>query len=294
MTEQTLQKETKAALPVWARIVLIIISFFILTGIFQFIGILILKIPFTDREALENLSVNQLLVMQLLSFIGMAIVVYLFRVFIDKKSILSLGFSIKNRGRDIIAGFVFAVTVIGGGSLILHLLGYIDLSYNQINTKTLLLSFILFIFVSLSEEILGRGYILNNLLTSMNKYWALIISALIFMLFHGMNFNLSPIAFLNLFLAGILLGATYIYTKNLWFPISLHLFWNFFQGPILGYSVSGQKIDSLFLLETMGNKNISGGEFGFEGSIVCSVITVIAILLVVSYYNKTTTNSTSE
>jgi len=90
-------------------------------------------------------------------------------------------------------------------------------------------------------------------------------------------------------LAGILLGSTYIFTKNLWFPISLQLFWNFFQGPVFGYPVSRQKIDSLLTNKTIGNETMSGGKFGFEGSILCTIITIVSIILIMIYYNKKTT-----
>jgi len=288
MTEQSLEKENKTSLSVWARIVLIIISYFILAGIFQFVGGLIVNIPLTNLNAFKNISINQLLILELCSFTALVIVIYRFRTSIDKKTILSMGFSFKNRVNDIIAGFIIALSIIGGGSLILYVLAYINFSDTQIDIQTLLLSLFLFTIVSLNEEILLRGYILNNLLTSMNKYLALTISALIFMLMHVFNFNLSLIAFLNLFLAGLLLGSTYIFTKNLWFPLSLHLFWNFLQGPILGYSVSGRKIDSLFSLEIIGNNYINGGEFGFEGSILCSILTIISVLLILLYYNRPT------
>ncbi len=286
MTEKILDKGSKASLPVWARIILIIISYLILGGIFQIIGMSIANIPLTDMNELKEISINQQFVLQLFSFIALIIIVYIFRKFIDKESIKSIGLSLRNRTTDIATGFIIALSIIGGGSLILYVLGYIDFSNIEFNFQTLALSFVLFILVSLTEEILMRGYILNNLLTSMNKYLALIISAAIFALLHSLNFNLSIIGIINLLLAGILLGSTYIFTKNLWFPISLHLFWNYFQGPIFGYSVSGQKIESLLTIKTIGKETINGGEFGFEGSILCTIITIVAILLIIRYYNK--------
>lgn len=292
MTEKILEKKKKASLPVWARIVLIIISFLILDGIFEFIGMLITNVSVTDMNAVKNMNINQQLLLKLFGFIALIIIVYIFRKFIDKKSIKSIGFSLKNRTTDIVAGFIIALAVMGGGSLILYIFGYIDFLNIQFDFQTLLLSFFLCILISLTEEILFRGYILNNLLTSMNKYLALIISAIIFSLLHSFNPNLSPIGIINILLVGILLGSTYIFTKNLWFPLSLHLFWNFFQGPIFGYSVSGLKIESLFTLKTIGNKTINGGEFGFEGSILCSILIIVSIILVMLYSNNKKTANT--
>ena len=158
----------------------------------------------------------------------------------------SLGFSIRNRYIDFVAGFFVAFLIFGLGTMILILIDSIKLVDFHVDFPTLLKSLFLFILVSFTEEILVRGYILNNLLTSMNKYFALLISSAIFALLHLFNPHISTLSFLNLFLAGVLLGASYIFTKNLWFPISLHLFWNFIQGTILGFPVSGEYSDSLF------------------------------------------------
>ena len=127
MTEQSLEKESKTSLSIWARIVLIIISYFILAGIFQFVGGLIMNVPITNLTALKNMSINQLLILELCSFTALVIVMFRFRKFIDKKTILSMGFSFKNRIKDIIAGFIIALFIIGGGSLILYVLDYINL-----------------------------------------------------------------------------------------------------------------------------------------------------------------------
>jgi hypothetical protein len=140
----------------------------------------------------------------------------------------------------------------------------------------------LFRIVSLSEELLFRGYILNNLLMSGKRYNALILSSVIFALFHSINPNLTLLAFVNIFLAGMLLGSSYIFTQNIWFPLSLHLFWNFFQGAVFGYPVSGHEIDSLFSFQPLGKNLLHGGEFGFEGSMICTIFvsfTVVALLI---------------
>ena len=287
MNETPNKKSNKPALPVWGRIILIIIAFLFLGGFLQVIGALIAKVPLMQQSGFENLSMSQQLILQLSTFIALIVIVYLFRNFIDKKSIKSMGFALKNKGTDIVAGFIMALFIIGGGTLILYSLGYLEFSNFQFNQQTLFLTFLLFLFVSFQEEILFRGYILNNLLkTRMNKYLGLLVSAILFALFHAFNANLSLLGMINLVLAGLILGSTYIFTQNLWFPISLHLFWNFLQGPIFGYAVSGQNIDSITTIELTGDNLMNGGRFGFEGSLVCTILSVIAIGLTLYYYNK--------
>ena len=288
MATKTKSLQKKAALPTWARIVLFIVAFLIVSGIFQVIGLLLAGIPLMEAADVSKMSTEVLFVVQLCGFIGLAILVFVFRKYIDRRSILSLGFSIKNRTTDLGMGLLIAVLLIGGGSLILKLLGVAEFSLGEVNFGAFALSFLLFIVVALNEEIMMRGYILNNLLTVMNKYLALLITAVLFTAMHGLNSGLSWIAFTNLFLAGILLGSSYIFTQNLWFPISLHLFWNFLQGPVLGYRVSGQKVESVFSINLSGNEMLNGGDFGFEGSLVCTIMSVLIIGVIFVYYSKRT------
>ena len=123
-----------------------------------------------------------------------------------------------------------------------------------------------------------RGYILKNLCESFNKYIALIFSSMVFMLMHIGNPNISVLSVINLFLAGIFLGIYCIHKNNLWFPIGAHFTWNYFQGPIFGFEVSGNKVKSLFNQNLIGSDIITGGEFGFEGSILLTFLMIIGII----------------
>ena len=153
--------------------------------------------------------------------------------------------------------------------------------------KEIILSVGLFLIVAINEEVLMRGYVLRNLMYSFNKYIALIFSSILFSLMHGLNPNMDWFSYLNLFLAGILLGSTYIFTQNLWFPIALHFSWNFFQS-LFGFNVSGQDFYSLIEFKIAKPNLINGGLFGFEGSIFCIVIQLILIISILIYYNKAT------
>jgi len=282
------ENATKPSLSLWVRIPLFIVAFMIVGGIFQLIGVLAAGVPLKEISKSETFSIGQHVVIGLFELVSLSLIIILFRREIDRQSIMSLGFSFAKRYNDLLAGLAVAVSTIGIGTLILYTLGYISMSSVNFDAKTVLLSFILFICVAINEEVLMRGYILNNLMTGMNKYLALLLSSSIFGLLHLFNDGVTVLAMVNLILAGILLGSSYIFTKNLWFPISLHLFWNFFQGPVLGYSVSGMKVNPIFTLSSTGNELFTGGEFGFEGSIVCTVLLVAATAAVIGYYGKKT------
>jgi membrane protease YdiL (CAAX protease family) len=284
VSEQVLTQKQKSGMPVALRIFLYLIAVFLGSAIFQIIGILIAGIPLEEVASIGEMGVYVHLIMGLWGLVPLAFFTFIFRKYVDEKSIVSLGFEIKGRGRDMIAGLVVALLLIGGGSLLLKLFGYIEFEVSEVSFTVLALNFLFFIVVALSEEIMMRGYILNNLLSVINRYAALVITAFLFAGMHGLNDNLTWLSMLNLFLAGIILGATYIFTKNLWFPISLHLFWNFLQGPVLGYNVSGQTTESFLSVTQKGNELFTGGEFGFEGSIVCSILIVLFSMGIFVYY----------
>lgn len=271
-------------IPVAGKITLIIIAYFFVVGAAQLIGFMAAGIHSYSRIVIENISLYQMFILQIFTLSALVFLIYIFRKYLDRKTIISLGLSFKNKKQDLFYGFVMAFFIIGSGFLALYLSGYISILHIQINLSDFLLSFIILVMAAFEEEIFVRGYILNNLLTVTNKYVALIISSAIFALFHILNSDISYLSMASLFLAGILLGYSYLFTNNLWFPISLHLFWNFFQGPVFGFHVSGQSFPSILLIRDIGNPLINGGKFGFEGSVICILTEIISIFFLITYF----------
>ena len=123
---------------------------------------------------------------------------------------------------DFYKGLLAGTVLICSGFILLTVLNLtlIDLTYFSFYDQ--IFYFFLFTIVSLNEEIAIRGYILHNLSSSFNKYVALIISSLVFMIMHLGNPNIGILPLVNLFLAGIFLGIYTIHKNNLWFaPLSL-------------------------------------------------------------------------
>ena len=219
---------------------------------------------------------------------------FVFRKLVDKQSILSMGFEWKGYRRQAASGFFLGILLLCIGSLVLVLLQFLFFTAMSFHPAELCLSLVFFIIVSFTEEIAFRGYILNNLLQSANKWVALLVSAALFSVFHAANANISVLALLNIFVAGFLLGINYIFTRNIWFAVFLHFSWNFFQGSILGFEVSGMNISSLFQQTLKGPDMLTGGAFGFEGSIVCLLLNILTCVLLTSYYAGYRTRSLPE
>ncbi|MEO8150998.1 MAG: CPBP family intramembrane glutamic endopeptidase [Bacteroidia bacterium] len=131
------------------------------------------------------------------------------------------------------------------------------------------------------EEVLFRGIIFRIAEEKLGSYMALGISAIIFGAIHLANPNSSFIAAAGLAIqAGLLLGAAYIYSKNLWFPIALHFAWNFTQSGIFGAATSGNAISkSLITSKISGSEIITGGQFGPEGSVQATLFCLIATII---------------
>jgi membrane protease YdiL (CAAX protease family) len=103
---------------------------------------------------------------------------------------------------------------------------------------------------------------------------------LLFALAHLANPGSSPVAVLGLFFAGLLLAAGYLATSRLWLPIGLHLSWNFCQGPVFGFPVSGFAAPSLLAVEPVGPEALTGGPFGPEASLIGILAELIGIGLI--------------
>jgi uncharacterized protein len=224
----------------------------------------------------------------IVSFFFAMLTVYVFRRVIDRQSFMSLGFEWEHHKRDAAEGLLLGLSLLGIESLILYFTGHLTWTGVTVNITDLFSGIIIMLLVAVAEETVFRGYILNNLLQSINKWLALGISSLLFALFHAGNPAITMLALLNIFLSGLVLGLNYLYTKNLWFAIMFHFSWNFFLGPVLGYEVSGLGLSSLLEQDIAGPDWLTGGEFGLEGSILDGIFSIVAFILLATQYNKPT------
>jgi len=271
----------------WLRVLKIIIPYIFIVGFFQVIGMLIMGVDFENYDSAAGTS-EQHLINTFFGLLGTFFVLWLFMKYVDKEMFIDLGFYIKNRLKEFNYGIVIGAFIMIVGYLLLIIMGQIIFKKIIFNQKEIIITILIYSIVAIVEEVLFRGYVLRNLMISFNKYTALIISSLLFSLMHGFNPNIDLFAFIDLFLAGILLGISYVYTKNLWFPIALHFSWNLTQS-FLGFNVSGIKAYSIIEF-TIPEKNLlNGGDFGFEGSILSIIAQIVFIGVIWHFYNSKNT-----
>jgi len=88
----------------WKHILLLIIPYLFIVGVFQYAGAFISEIEDLGT-ILPNL--NQLLVLNSFGFIGTFLVLYIFMRFVDEEPFVNLGFSFINRNSLVLGGFFF-------------------------------------------------------------------------------------------------------------------------------------------------------------------------------------------
>ena len=139
---------------------------------------------------------------------------------------------------------------------------------------------LVFLPAALHEELVFRGYAYQKLRT-WSRGGAITVTACLFAALHAGNSGVTPIAMVNLLLAGVLLALAYERRRHLWLPIGIHIGWNVVSGPILGYGVSGYVAGATVLTtRAAGPPWITGGAFGIEGSVWIVVVEVVGIIAV--------------
>ena len=138
-----------------------------------------------------------------------------------------------------------------------------------------------YVFVGFFEEILSRGYMMSALKTTRNKWVIFFLPAVVFGLLHLMNPSVGVLPVVNIALVGVLFGYMVVKTGDIWMPIGFHITWNFFQGNIFGFQVSGNAYDvSVLSTPSAGSSLINGGGFGPEGGLVVTLIALLGIVWV--------------
>lgn len=140
--------------------------------------------------------------------------------------------------------------------------------------------------LALGEEILFRGFMLNGLIHILkNKYIAVTITAVLFGLAHAGNPNATTVSIISNALGGVMYAIAFIESDSIWLPFGLHFAWNFFQGPVFGFPVSGMNFGGIVEQSFEAGQNIiSGGSYGPEGGIVGISFRIVIIVMLLLYY----------
>jgi membrane protease YdiL (CAAX protease family) len=202
--------------------------------------------------------------------------------FVDRRPFSSIGFEPQRVWRELPCGFA-----IGAGWLILSIVplwlaDWVSLqpptgfSWSIFGGTTVALAC-----NTITQELLGRGYILQTIQSHSNALAAALGSSLFFTLLHAATFRGEWLPALNVFLAGVLFAVAYLRTQNLWLPIGIHFAWNLLLGPVFGAIVSGQSSleGGWHMLRVQGPSTWTGGSFGLEGGTFVTISTTITCIV---------------
>lgn len=279
------RKSKKLPNIIWAVILLLI---FMYGG--NLIGQLIL-LPFLlafNKSEFFILNQEPIILMVSLVLFAFSSLLVFFRVkVIEKRKISSIGFAKDGWLKKYLVGFLIGIVMMGIIVLILYGFGYITIDKNPIqpvglsSLPVILIFLVGWIIQGGTEEVLTRGWLMNVLGARYNIVLGLIVSSLLFSFMHLLNPNVNYIAVINIALVGLFYGLCVIKTNDLWAVCGMHSAWNFAQGNLFGFEVSGNNVPvgSLMDFKLIGSDFVTGGPFGPEAGIVSTIILVASILI---------------
>lgn len=203
-----------------------------------------------------------------------------------KEPLSSVGFHLDRRwAKEIAWGTLLGAGVILAAAGMTWATGGVRFELDPARSlRTLSYGGYVFLFGALFEENLFRGFLFQRLLDGTGIWITQLILALFFALAHwgnpGMHGATKIWATINIALAAVFLGLAYLRTRSLALPIGLHLGWNWTQGSVLGFGVSGTAGQGWIHPLFQGKPEwLTGGAFGLEASVFGVVAVLIGIAL---------------
>lgn len=246
----------------------------LLTVIFSFVQFQILEMPppFGDESGVTELEIKSMIFFWSALTLATLISVYLFWVKIDKDSIRLIGLHDKKGWPNFLYGTGLGIGMVSAGYVLMLILGVASFEAGNFVLSSFLAWLLFFLIQPFFEELLFRGYVLRLVQRYFSTWTAIIISSIAFGLVHAPNDNFSLIGLLSIALSGLLMGWLFVRTGSLWAPTGLHFSWNFFQGVVFGYPTSGINTYEILANQYGTPEWLSGGDFGFEGSILAVLL----------------------
>ncbi|MFX1474223.1 MAG: lysostaphin resistance A-like protein, partial [Promethearchaeota archaeon] len=190
-------------------------------------------------------------------------------LFVDMQQPESLGFRFSKRWwLGLVIGLALGGGVMGMIVVLELVVGWVSLTVAYTAEQGMLVVGMLAVYViwqglvAFAEELVGRGYIQQNLNTKLTAILAVMCSAIMFTALHlpsiieqSIPLPLSTIMVLNITFGGLMLGWAFVKTQTLWLPIGIHFGWNFIQYHIAGLGYLSQGI---YTAQNLGWEVITG------------------------------------
>ncbi len=230
-------------------------------------------------------SSETVLLVSLFSMALLTLTTILFcKLFQGRKS-ASLGFRRSGAFAEYAAGLGIGILLFGLAYGICLATGSVSVTLGRFSVLPWLLFLLGFLIQGMSEEVLCRGYFLPSFARRHSLVWAIVANSLLFSLLHGLNNGVGILAFLNIFLFGVLTSLYMLRRGNIWGVCAIHSVWNFVQGNVFGVSVSGIQAGPSLLATSLSpeKKLLNGGAFGLEGGLAVTAVLLAAILILLLF-----------
>ena len=273
----------------WIKVVLFLYCFLLSSGIFHLILVIpgkpIINIFLILVGSFGKWAYREFVTIMLANQLTSIYWVWIFHTVVNKQSFNSLGLKLNGFKKDLIYGLLIGFGMMIAGISILYSYNHKPFEPIQFSLNHHLLYIIILSLVAFGQEIAFRGFVLQTLSDSMNRYLAIGLTSLayVFIQAHigiwGIDFNMiiiQPLVSFNLFLFGVLLGLFCIYRKNLWFAISMNFSWAYFSGPICNSW-------GMMPLETVFGDSLN--HYNLNGSFLLTVLFLIGIGIVHKRFN---------
>jgi membrane protease YdiL (CAAX protease family) len=247
---------------------------------------------FDSSEALLQLvmpdTALELTILLILSFAPIFLLLWAWLKWYEKRPFWTLGLEWPGAWRKFLGGLLVGLIMFAVSVGVSAALGFIAFEEGGTQPQGLpALGGVLLIFLGWTvqgpaEEILSRGWLLPVIGARHKPLAGILISAVDFAVYHSLNPNVSPVAFLNLFLFGLFTALYVLYEGSLWGVFGIHAAWNWAQGNLFGLEVSGipPAGGTLFNLMEAGPDVVTGGAFGPEGGLAVTIVLIGATLAV--------------
>lgn len=241
--------------------------------------------PGNGVASIQEFFFHYILYYELFSFVFILLLFIFWVKVIEKNSLSSLGFVKKNWLKYLGWGILLSLLQMGVIALVYQVGGIGTFELNELSLEPILFILGLFPFWLLqggTEEVATRGWLLTRIAARTNLPLAIAISSSLFGILHLGNSGVTVLSVLNIVLDGVLAGLLFIYTDSIWLVVAQHGTWNYVQGNLLGFQVSGTGADASIFSFTMGSGPdwLTGGEFGAEGSIITTLVLLVSVVIV--------------
>lgn len=228
--------------------------------------------------------------------------VYLVGRFVDRRWVRDFGLDLDRVWwTDLGFGFALGAALMTGVFLVELAAGWVTVSGTFRITQTsfpfwpwFAWGFLTMVAIGVTEELFTRGYLLTNLAEGLTWFdrigsvgsvlLAVLGSALVFSWGHLSNPNASLASAVGILVGAVMLATGYVLTGELAIPIGLHVSWNFAQGTVYGFPVSGIDFGvSLLAIDQHGPPVVTGGSFGPEAGLLGVIASIVGTGLIAAW-----------